>query len=67
MTSMESGSEVDTVPDKGSTCNTVPTEAETDEERGGTLITAPGRLGSESGSLVSQDLGTSKAINRNQE
>jgi hypothetical protein len=36
------------------------TEIEEDEPK-------PGRFGREAGSLVSQDLGTNKAINRNQE
>ena len=67
---MDSGSDVDMFPAGGSTCKAVPTEEEmdeTDEERGGALMMEPGRLGSEAGSLVSQDLGTNKAINRNQE
>ena len=67
---MDSGSDVDTFPAGGSTCKIVPTEEETeetDEESGGALMMELGRLGREAGSLVSQDLGTNKAINRNQE
>jgi hypothetical protein len=60
---------VDTIPAGGRICRAVPTDEETEEieETAGALIIAPGRFGREAGSLVSQDLGANKAINRNQE
>jgi hypothetical protein len=64
MASMESGSVVDTFPAGGKIFNTVLTDEEIDMED---EEPNPGRFGREAGSLVSQDLGTNKAINRNQE